>query len=350
MEKTEEQFILRPKWFIIWERIKTQEKNMYLKKLINPILFQGSINKKQYFEGWYYKQVSKDQKSVISFIPGISTDDNDPHSFIQYILVTSQENGEKEIKTGYVRFPLEFFKYSDNPFKIQIAESSFTEESISVNFHDDDMKIDGNIELGPLTPIERTMMMPNIMGYFAYIPKMECYHGIVSMNHSLKGNLKFNEEEIDFENGKGYIEKDWGTSFPKKYIWIQCNNFKNYTTSVVASLADIPFMGRSFQGFLCNLTVEGEEYRFATYNNSKFKLEKANNEVIILVFENSKALLRIEADLKQQGELIAPKSGKMEKRIKEGLSGIVKINLYNKKNKNHYEDIGLVPGIEIVEN
>jgi len=80
------------------------------------------------------------------------------------------------------------------------------------------------------------------MGIFAYIPKMECSHGVVSMNHGLEGILKINGEEIDFTGGKGYIEKDWGTSFPKQYIWIQCNNFKNQTTRVFSSVADIPFM------------------------------------------------------------------------------------------------------------
>lgn len=321
---------------------------MSLRKITHPIVFQGSLKKKHYFEGWYYKQVSQDEKSVISFIPGISTSQDDPHSFVQYILVTTLDSGCKEITTGYMRFPLEAFKFSNNPFKIQIEENVFTETSISVNLCDDKIKIQGIINLGAFTTIERCVLMPNIMGYFAYIPKMECYHGVVSMNHSINGSLKINGVEMDFQNGKGYIEKDWGTSFPKKYIWIQCNNFRNHNTSVVASIADIPFMKKSFKGYLCNLTVDGEEYRFATYNNSKLKLEKVNNENLIIILENKKAILHIEADIKQQGELIAPQRGKMEKRIKEGLSGGVKINLYNKKSKISYEDIGLIPGIEIV--
>ena len=47
------------------------------------------------------------------------------------------------------------------------------------------------------------------MGYFAYIPKMECYHGIVSMNHMVNGVIRINDVDIDFNNGKGYVEKDW---------------------------------------------------------------------------------------------------------------------------------------------
>ncbi len=64
-------------------------------KIKNPILFQGHLKKRNYFEGWYYKQVTADQKTSLSFIPGVSLNKNDSHSFIQYILVTTDEFGKK---------------------------------------------------------------------------------------------------------------------------------------------------------------------------------------------------------------------------------------------------------------
>jgi len=321
---------------------------MIFGKIRNPILFQGSFKKKHYFEGWYYKHATRDEKCLVSFIPGISTADNDPHSFVQYILVSIDKNGNKTMKTGYVKYALEAFKYSSSPFMIRVAENIFSESKVSVKLSNDKTSIEGDLKLGSFTPIGRSILMPNIMGFFAYLPKMQCYHGIVSMNHSVAGILKINGEETDFSNGKGYIEKDWGTSFPKKYIWIQCNNFKNNKTSVVVSIADIPFMNKSFSGYLCNLCVEGKEYRFATYNNSRIKIEKLTDENVIIALENRQAVIRIEADIKQQGELIAPQMGKMETIIKEGLSGRVRISLYNKKSKIIYEDTGLIAGIEIV--
>ena len=36
--------------------------NMWLNKIIHPLLFQGNNKSKGYFEGWYYKQISKDEK------------------------------------------------------------------------------------------------------------------------------------------------------------------------------------------------------------------------------------------------------------------------------------------------
>ena len=75
-------------------------------------------------------------------------------------------------------------------------------------------------------------MSPNSMGFFAYFPFMQCYHEIVSMSHSLNGSLNFSEA-IDFSGGEGYIEKDWGTSFPKEYVWIQSNNFEKSDASIL---------------------------------------------------------------------------------------------------------------------
>lgn len=78
------------------------------------------------------------------------------------------------------------------------------------------------------------------MGWYSYVPLMECKHGIVSVNHYLKGKIRINGNSIDLSEGKGYIEKDWGTSFPEVWIWIQSNNFTNPETSFTFSLAKIP--------------------------------------------------------------------------------------------------------------
>ena len=321
---------------------------MWLNKIKVPLLFQGNDKSGEYFEGWYYKQVSKDEKRVISFIPGISLFKNDVHSFVQYIFVSLDENKKRVIKSGYVKYPIEAFKFSNSPFRVQVGDNTFEESMVSIKIIDENINIQGTLNLGSFTPIKKSILAPNIMGYFAYIPKMECYHGIVSMNHKVNGTLMINGEETDFNNGKGYVEKDWGTSFPKKYMWIQCNNFKNKDTSVFCSIADIPFMKKSFLGYISNLVLDGKEYRFATYNKSKLKIQSVTSEKIVIVLENSKAKLKIEANLEEPGELIAPHQGSMQRKVKEEVSGEVKIYLYNKEHGTVYEDVCYMAGIEIV--
>lgn len=69
------------------------------------------------------------------------------------------------------------------------------------------------------------------MGPFSYIPFMECNHAILSMKSKTNGQIKINNNKINFHNDIAYIEKDWGTSFPKSHIWCQANNFQNKTAS-----------------------------------------------------------------------------------------------------------------------
>ena len=319
------------------------------KKRTNALLFQGHLDKKPYFEGWYYKQVSTNGKQIISLIPGISLSETDSHSFVQYILTIHGENNKKTTETGYISYPLSSFDYQQEPFQIKIGPNVFTESKAEVKLSNEKISIEGTVNFGEFTPIKHTVLTPNIMGIFSYFPMMQCFHGIVSMNHSLSGSFNINGEEIDFSAGKGYIERDWGKSFPREYVWIQSNHFENNDTSLFFSEAHIPFMKTAFQGFICNLVVDKKEYRFATYHRDSCKLEKVNDQRVKITLENKQATLSIEAEITNPGELIAPTVSGMQKVIKEELGGNVKLALYLKKEKTLYEDETTSAGIEIVD-
>lgn len=319
-----------------------------LKKIRQPVLFQGHLKKNNYFEGWYYKQVTADGKVSLSFIPGVSLNKNDKHSFIQYILVEQKADGSTQTTTGYVRFSIQSFRYQNNPFKAIVGESSFSETTVDVDFIDDHFHFKGHLELGALHPIQTSTLQPNIMGVFGYIPKMECYHGVISMQHSVDGMIRVNNHDIDFTSGTGYIEKDWGTSFPKQYIWLHSNHFKNDTASLFFSIAHIPFHFTEFEGFICNLVVDNKEHRFATYNLSSCNIIRISKEEVVLKLENKQAILEIQAEVLEQGELIAPVNGMMQKMIKEGIAGIIHLRLENKESGYVFDDSATNAGVEIV--
>jgi len=163
---------------------------MSIYTLFHPPVFQGRNKKENYFEGWYFKMAKQDE--VIALIPGIAMG-SDRHSFIQVI-------SSREKKSWYVRFPYEAFKAEKKVFSITIRNNHFTIDGIS-------------IDLNP-TPFPVTLTKPGIMGWYAYVPFMECFHGVVSTHHNLKGSVKLNGKTSDYTGGTGYIEKDWGTSFP----------------------------------------------------------------------------------------------------------------------------------------
>jgi len=142
-----------------------------------PILFQGENRKDRYFEGWYFKQVCESNQQTISFIPGISMRKGDEHAFIQVIIAPI-------IETHYFRFDIKDFS-SEVPFAIKIANNVFRESGISIDLHNENITILGHLAYGSFTNIRSSAYSPTIMGPFAYIPNMECNHGVISMDQMM---------------------------------------------------------------------------------------------------------------------------------------------------------------------
>lgn len=303
---------------------------MFFKNIKNPALFQGNLQKKHYFEGWYFKQVTADGKQTVAFIPGISLDGTDSHCFVQVIF-------SPNIQTYYFKFPLDQFSTTSAPFTVTIGDSIFSMEGCHIALNDatqslpQGISINGDLHFSSLNPIEASLLVPNIMGFFAYIPHMECNHGVLSMNHRLEGCIEIGKGHLmDFSGGKGYIEKDWGRSFPSEYVWIQANHFENNEASFMCSMATIPFGLFSFKGLIANLQLEGIEYRFATYNGAKVNNFRLEGNRIGFDLCKGTVTLSCEGLLMASGELKAPEKGVMHRTIKEGLGGEVTLTLKRK--------------------
>jgi tocopherol cyclase len=311
-------------------------------RLYNPEIFQGNLKLKNYFEGWYFKLVSQDLKEVWSFIPGVSITDHDPHSFIQAI------NGISG-KSEYFRYPLSEFSWEKNHFYIKIGGSVFTENYIDLKIENENLRFSGHIDFTNNVKYPATLFSPGIMGWYSFVPLMECRHGIVSVNHNLKGSLTGYNCEMDFTGGKGYIEKDWGTSFPEAWLWIQCNNFNDHNTSFSFSVAKIPWRGKYFIGFIAFLYFDRKFHLFSTYNKSVITEINHTSNKISLTLKNHNFILKAVTTKKSFGDLRAPVSGDMSRRIKESIDSDITISLTDKKGTHIYSDEGKRAGLEVIE-
>lgn len=315
---------------------------MALKHIKHPELFQGSKKKNNYFEGWYFKFVSKKEESSIAFIPGVSINKKDPHSFIQ-VFISKKDS----LKTHYFKFPLSDFTYNKDEFKIDINDNHFEKDYVRIHLTDEQTTISATFDLNSHTPIKTNFYQPNIMGPFAYLNFMECYHGIVSMRSVFSGHLTINQETTTYKDEVSYIEKDWGKSFPSKYIWLQSNHFKNEKTSFMFSYAVIPFKLFFFKGLIVNLIYDNKEYRFSTYNRSKIKIVSLGEMTSTFKLKKGKYTLEVTANKEKDAVLVSPSNGQMINTIKEGLSGTISLKLYH-KNTLLYEDLGKHAGIELM--
>jgi hypothetical protein len=311
-------------------------------RLYNPELFQGNLRKKHYFEGWYFKHVTPDLSNTFSFIPGVSLAENDTHAFIQIM------NGDTGI-TDYIRYPIDEFRWDKRKLVLNVGSSTFTERGVILNIKNKKINLTGQIDFSNTIKYPKSIISPGIMGWYSFIPFMECNHGIVSVNHDLHGEISVNGNVIDFNNGKGYIEKDWGVSFPEAWIWIQTNNFGEHDTSFSFSIAKIPWMGRFFIGFIAFLYLNKRFFLFSTYNGSVVSETDHDKDTIKITVRNNKYVLKIRVIKNSFGDLRAPVSGEMSRRIKESIDSEVHLQLFDKYDNLEYEGTGKSVGLEIIE-
>ena len=311
-------------------------------KVYHPVIFQGNLNKKRYFEGWYFKHVSANREHVFSFIPGVALTKNDKHAFIQVIDGISG-------KTWNVKYPLSDFSYSKHEFNVSVGKSNFSEKGILLDIEAEDLNIKGEVFYADLVKYPSSVFSPGIMGWYSFVPFMECKHGIGSVLHGLKGSLSINNAEINFTEGTGYIEKDWGTSFPESWIWLHCNTFNQPGSSFTFSVAKIPWLESFFIGHICFLYVEGKFHLFATYNGSKITKLSFHTPVLEIEIKNKTHTLKVKAVQNRSGDLKAPVTGEMNRIIKESVDSTIEIELYNNENKIIFSDKGTRAGLEIIE-
>ncbi|MCL2363018.1 MAG: tocopherol cyclase family protein [Defluviitaleaceae bacterium] len=250
------------------------------------------------FEGWYYKHqtnigVNGASKSL-AVIPGRAVDR-------AFVLVITDN------KSYHISYPL--YEYHNDGNRLRVGRNTFTSSGVSLDIARPELSLYGYIAYTGLTPIGG-----DIMGPFKYFP-MECRHGVISMNHTLRGLVILDGETHDFTGGRGYIESDSGRSFPKWYTWVQCNAFDE-DCSIMASVARIPFYGLRFWGCICVVWLNGREYRLATYNGAKI-LRRQRGEIEL---RQGKYSLVVSVDDIAGHKLPAPQSGKMDRHIRETLS------------------------------
>lgn len=308
----------------------------------NPELFQGEkyLNTtKTYFEGWYFKNTNN--KNGISFIPGINIVQNDPKAFIQ--VITNNES-------YFVDYDIKDFEYNYEPFYIRIGNNTFSKKGIHIDIKDaeQNLEIYGKIKYSNSKNINTNILNPNIMGPFSYVPFMECNHAILSMQNKVYGQININSNKLDFCNNVGYIEKDWGCSFPKSYIWCQGNSFQKLNTSFMLSIAEIPFKLLSFTGIICVLIIDNKEFKFTTYNNAKLIKYQVDNKSLNITFKKGSYYLNIKSTYDIGNRLAAPVKGKMSKEIFESISSLITVTL-KKHDTIIFSDTSTNCGLEIVE-
>lgn len=338
--------IARPSWQLSgypWLRNR-------IRAAFHPNNFHGWGKRRSYFEGWYYKLVLAEQNLAYAFIPGISLEaDGSGHAFIQVL------DGVRR-QVAYHRFALSDFQPTQDHFALQLGDNYFSDQELR-------MALPGlKTEIKFLQPVgwPRRPLAPGVMGWYGFVPGMECYHGMVSAHHQLQGYLEDDRGRLSAKGGIGYLEKDWGSSFPAAWVWLQSNHLDlNAPASLMASVARIPWRGRHFRGFLCTWLWEGQLHTFTTWNRSSHQVEFGDG-FVDLYFRRSERSgdlrssagsehsLSIRATAAKGGQLISPTPTGMVGKINESLQATLAVR-YEKNGQTLYDGPAKWAGLEVSE-
>ncbi len=97
----------------------------------HPEVFQGSLRRRHYFEGWYFKLIDKGRKNAFAVIPGISLGGSleELHAFVQCINAVTG-------KVHYFRYPVAEFNAADGLFDVRIGPNSFSRQGMRLRLAD----------------------------------------------------------------------------------------------------------------------------------------------------------------------------------------------------------------------
>lgn len=231
--------------------------------------------KKNCFEGWYFREQGKEL--TIAFIPALHYD-------------------EEGRMTGSLQVVLPekswFFAY-DHPTNMNLPDSLFvvlgknvfTEACIHLDIDEPGLSIKGDIyfdrDYGTKFRVMGPLDLPIVSSLASRV--LPCGHHIWAMEQELSGELEIracygeiglcngkgdlrNGKVFSFDGGKGYLEADYGETFPKSYFWSHCNWFEEKPLRITCAGVELPGDRRGC--FAC-IDQDGYRVKLATYRGAK---------------------------------------------------------------------------------
>lgn len=316
----------------------------YLLGVRHPEAFHGRGVSGGYFEGWYVKLVSSDGTQRWAVIPGVFRAERGgaAEAFVQ---VLDGLTG----RSWYHRYDADAFAASEREFAVRVGPNIFDASGITVEVP----QLAGRIDFAtPLRPYPVTARVPGIMGWYGYLPIMECRHGIVSFGHDLAGTLDVEGVAVGFDGGRGYLEKDWGRSFPSAYVWAASNHLADASGerpdgSLMASCAVIPGLGRRFRGSIVALALGGRVRTWATWNGSRDLDLRIDDQTVHWRMAGPDGTLDLAAERVRGGLLHAPLRTAMHRRVEETLDARLRLRLTAPDGATLFDGTGECAGLEV---
>ena len=105
-------------------------------------------------------------------------------------------------------------------------------------------------------------------GWLSYLPLVDPGWQVTLAHGLATGWIEWQNQTYHFQDAPAYSEKNWGTAFPIKWFWLNCNSFdncQNLALTTVGGIRQIPW-GQETVG-LVGIHYQDKFYEFAPWNS-----------------------------------------------------------------------------------
>ncbi|MGM0478329.1 MAG: tocopherol cyclase family protein [Bacteroidota bacterium] len=284
-------------------------------------------SKSEAFEGYYFK-ISDREGQVVIFIVGICRRNDEAFAFLQVA-------HHRSSKPQLYKYPLSSLLASKTDVSFQLGNNHFSAEGIYIREKDCSVRL----TFDTVSAWKRTSLHPSIMGPLAYVPGVECKHDIIASHLHATGECRIAHQKIHFHRGDGYIDKNWGTSFPSSYYWGHAHAFSASNLSIQFAKGKPKWGVIQPEVHVGFIRLENSITTFSSHNGGKLELfnEKENQTKIIL--KNRKWKVELVISNAASTSLYAPHKGQLSQSISESIGGYSEVTIYRKDGTNDHQKI-----------
>lgn len=266
-----------------------------------PSNLRGFMNRPSYFEGWFQKIYAVEHRASVLIIYGYATQ-NPPErfGFIQILLPNE--------RPLLYYFPKHEVDLDLTNHVVRMGNNLLSTQEITIASE----VLQMNLRLSVKHPVQS---LKNTMGYTYYIPNLPCYHAVVNPAHWVSGDIQFNGNSIELTNERGYLEKNWGTSFPQDYLWLHALDPSDSGVSLLFSCASMHWMGRTFRKHVGHIRYKGIEMDLRELKQVTIRCVKESSLSYSITLSSKTISLRIEVVSVRQVTFKGPDQGQMSRDI-----------------------------------
>lgn len=286
-----------------------------------------------FYEGWYHNIVIPERDEAFFFIYGVTNPSPDTEFVSEAFVYCGRQS---TMETVFQSFPVDQYQSAEDHRDVRIGESArATALRIAGEIDDGERLCAWDIDLADGVAWTETM------GGLTGMEGLETNWTVGTMRAEASGSITIAGETILFDGALGYSDHNWGTIFPREWIWLQAAAFDGSNASIAASGGTVPMGDLEIEAMMIGLRLDDELITFRTQDLDRITWEAERGRWSI---EGERSLERISIEGSCERErmfhLRAPTHDGMRPRAWETLLGTLDV-IYERRDcsEDHWETI-----------